>query len=404
MDILKKENRIYLKVMIILCFVVSGGVGLSSNSVGIFYSYVADDLNILRGSYIIHNTIATLMLAVVALWVPKYMRSDNFRKLIIGGMLLTTIGTFLMSLANNLIEFYILGFIRGFGNAFFAFVVVSIIINYWFKKDHGFITSIIFAFSGVSGAIFSPILLNIIENYGWRTGYISMAVLYVLCGLPLLFSRFTLRPEEMGLTPYGGEIKETEKTNSKENFKVDIRLLIDIGLFASLVHLASALMQHLSPLAQFNGYSVAIMSAVVSASMIGNVLSKFVSGKVCDLKGAMFSNILFLSLSMIGALLLYSSLNSLLLIVGAFLFGSIFSETAVGLTLITGEYFGQENYSKYYPMFALIGNASYAIGCSLDGYIYDYSGSYNYVIWFSIILIILCMLFVVLGKRKAKKR
>lgn len=402
MDLLRKENRVYLKVFIVLCLIVSSSVGLASNSVGLFYSYVCDDLNILRGSYIIHNTIAILMLAIVAVWVPKIMNSNNFKMLIFGGTLVTGIGTAAMALCNNLLEFYILGFIRGCGNAFFALVVVSIIINNWFKKDHGFITSIIFACSGISAAIFSPILIGVIERFGWRIGYVCMGAMFVVLVLPLLFTKMTFEPSLMGITPYGGEF-EKQSTNEKTNKKISTKLIIYIGLFAALVHLGGVLMQHLTPLTKNFGYPIWVISAVASASNMGNVVSKFIAGKLCDKKGVLFSNNIFLLLTIIGAIMLYLSFGSIWMIIGAFLFGSSMCQTALGLTLVTNEYFGNENYPKYYPIFALIGNGSYALGGSLDGYIYDFAGSYNPVIYLSILCMAICIICMFLGKREIKR-
>lgn len=402
MELLRKENRVYLNVFIVLCLIVSSSVGLASNAVGIFYSYVSDDLNILRGSYIIHNTIGYLMLAIVAVWVPKIMNSNNFKLLIFGGSVLTGVGTMAMALCNKLYEFYILGFIRGCGNAFFALVVVSIIINNWYKKDRGFITSIIFAFSGISGAVFSPILISVIEKFGWRIGYVTMGLLFIVLVLPLLFSNMTFKPEEMGMSPYGEEAIK-EKENIETINKVSFKLFIYIAIFSASAHLGGVFIQHLTPFTRHLGYPIWVISAVASASNVGNVISKFIAGKVSDIKGAHISSLIFLFVTIVGAILLHLSLGSFGMILGGLLFGASMSQTAVGLTLITGEYLGDNNYAKYYPIFALIGNTCYAVGGSIDGYIYDFSGSYDLVVYISIGFMLICMLCVILGKREAKK-
>lgn len=401
MDILKKKNRIYLKIIITLCFLSSAGVGITSNSVGVFYNYVASDLNILRGTYIIHNTIATFALAIVALFVPKWLNSNNYRKLIIGAGLLSSTSAYLMSFQSNIIMFYILGLLRGCGNAFFAFVVISIIINNWFNKNHGLITSIIFGFSGISGAIFSPLFLNVIETYGWRIGYKVMGISIFLSFVPFIIMKYPLNPKDIDLQPYGGEIIK-EETKSISN-TIDPLLFVYVGLFAALIHFAAGNMQHLSAIALSRNYSLNIVSLFVSLSMIGNVTFKFITGEIADKKGAIFSNIFILIVTLLGNCLLLFINNSLLNVSGTLLFGAVFAETAVGLTLLTKEVFGIENYNKTYPIYALLGNASYAISTSAYGYLYDFSKTYDLGLIIGIILIILCILTVIISKRRLNK-
>ena len=401
MNIFKKENRIYLKIIITLCFLSSAGVGITSNSVGVFYNYVASDLNILRGTYIIHNTIATFALAIVALFVPRLLNSNNYRKLIIAAGLISSISAYLMSFQTNVVMFYLLGLLRGCGNAFFAFVVISIIINNWFNKSHGLITSIIFGFSGISGAIFSPLFLNVIETYGWRIGYKVMGISILLSFVPFIIMKYPLTPKEMDLQPYGGEINKEESKDVSHN--IDPLLFAYVGIFATLIHFAAGNMQHLSAIALSRNYSLNIVSLFVSLSMIGNVTFKFITGEIADKKGAVFSNITMLMVTLLGNFLLLFINNSLLNVSGSLFFGAVFAETAVGLTLLTKEIFGIDNYNKTYPIYALLGNASYAISTSAYGYLYDFSKTYDLGLIVGIILIVLCILTVIISKRRLNK-
>ena len=401
MNIFKKENHIYLKIILTLCFLSSAGVGITSNSVGVFYNYVASDLNILRGTYIIHNTIATFALAIVALFVPRLLNSNNYRKLIVAAGLISSISAYLMSFQTNVVMFYLLGLLRGCGNAFFAFVVISIIINNWFNKNHGLITSIIFGFSGISGAIFSPLFLNVIETYGWRIGYKVMGISILLSFVPFIIMKYPLNPKEMDLQPYGGETNKVESKGVSHN--IDPLLFVYVGLFATLIHFAAGNMQHLSAIALSRNYSLNIVSLFVSLSMIGNVMFKFVTGEIADKKGAIFSNIAMLMVTLLGNFLLLIINNSLLNLSGSLFFGAVFAETAVGLTLLTKEIFGIDNYNKTYPIYALLGNASYAISTSAYGYLYDFSKTYDLGLIIGIILIVLCILTVIISKRRLNK-
>lgn len=377
-----------------------GGVGITSNTVGVFYNYVASDLNILRGTYIIHNTIATFALAIFALFVPRWINSKNFRKLIIVGCLISSLSCYLMSFQSNIIMFYLLGFIRGFGNAFFAFVGLSMIINKWFNKSYGLITSIVYSCAGVAGAFLSPIFLNVIENYGWRIGYKVMGISMFIFLIPFIFTKYTLSPKEMNLKPYGGDFVLSGK--SAETTKVDKTLFIYIGIFAACIHLAAGNVQHLSAVADSRGYSLSIMSLFVSLPMIGNVAFKFIEGEISDRKNAVFANLFMLVVTIVGIALLLNyncSLNT----IGTLLIGAVFAETAVGLTLITRELFGLNNFNKTYPIYSLLGNGSYAIAGALYGYLFDFTGSYDLGLLIGLILVVICVVMIYLGKKRENK-
>ena len=401
MEIFKKENRIYLKIIITLCMLSCGGVGITSNTVGVFYNYVASDLNILRGTYIIHNTIATFALAFFALFVPRVVNKDNFRKVIIIACVVSSLSCYLMSFQSNIWMFYLLGFIRGLGNAFFAFVALSLIINKWFNKNYGLITSIVYSSAGVAGAFLSPLFLNIIEKYGWRIGYKAMGISMFLFLIPFIFTKYTLTPKEIGLKPYGGDFvlsgREIKTT------KIDHTLFIYIAIFAACIHLAAGNIQHLSALASSRGYSLAIMSLFVSLPMIGNVTFKFIEGEISDKKNAIFANMIMLIITIIGIVLLLNY-NSSLNLIGTLLFGAVFAETAVGLTLITREVFGLDNFNKTYPIYSLLGNGFYAIAGTLYGYLYDFTLSYDLGLIIGLILTIICVLMIYLSKIRLAKQ
>ena len=110
-----------------------------------------------------------------------------------------------------------------------------------------------------------------------------------------------------------------------------------------------------------------------------------------------------LIVTLLGNCLLLFINNSLLNVSGTLLFGAVFAETAVGLTLLTKEVFGIANYNKTYPIYALLGNASYAISTCAYGYLYDFSKTYDLGLIIGIILIILCIVTVIISKRRLNK-
>ena len=75
-------------------------------------------------------------------------------------------------MAKEVWMFYVLSAIRGFFVTLFSSIPLTMIINSWFKKSHGLVTSIVFSFSGIIGSIFSPLFTSLISTYGWQTSLI----------------------------------------------------------------------------------------------------------------------------------------------------------------------------------------------------------------------------------------
>ena len=159
--------------------------------------------------------------------------------------------------------------------------------------------------------------------------------------------KYPLNPKDIDLQPYGGEINK-EETKLISN-KIDPLLFVYVGIFATLIHFAAGNMQHLSAIALSRNYALNIVSLFVSLSMVGNVTFKFITGEIADKKGAIFSNISMLIVTLVGNCLLLIINNYILNLNGTLLFGAVFAETAVGLTLLTKEIFGIANYNKTYP-------------------------------------------------------
>ena len=207
--------------------------------------------------------------------------------------------------------------------------------------------------------------------------------------------------KELNLKPYGGDFSKKDTTDSVN--KIDPALFIYVSLFAILIHFASGNMQHLSAIAISRNYSINVISLFVSLSMIGNVFFKFLTGEIADKKGAIFADISILLLTGLGILFLFFKNDAFLNLLGTFFFGAVFAQTAVGLTLLTKETFGVANFNNTYPIYALLGNAFYAIACSVYGYLYDFTYSYDLGLYIGFILIIICILIIILCKKRINK-
>lgn len=387
----QQSARPYWLLTMVLCGMAASSIGVGINCVGIFYTPVSDSLGILRGSFAIHATLSQGAISVMALLLPRLMARFHYKALLLVGVILAVFATGAMSFSSQLWEFYLLGILRGLGVGLFSTVPITMILTNWFHKSHGLATSITLSFSGLAGAVCSPLLTWCITQFGWRHAYLIMAAAMAILVVPALLSPITTGPQEKGLPPYGGTLEQVKpKTVSQKRPAFSYRTFCFLAMCAlTLLHTSIAgIAQHFTGFSESIGQTAETGAFMMSLAMVGNICTKLVIGVLSDRFGPVKASVSMILLNAVslGLLLLASTWSSLpLLLTAAFLYGSVYSVGAVGLSLLSRLFFGAENYSSAYSVIGLLVTMGSAISQPLIGYLYDFTGSY------------LPMLFVALG-------
>ena len=254
------------------------------------------------------------------------------------------------------------------------------------------------SFSGLSGAIFSPLLSLWISQYGWQNAYIFMAICIVVLTIPAILYPWTLKPEDSQLLPYGLKDKTQQilKTE-KSNFHIFTLSFVSMCILTVLHTSITGISQHLSGLATSLGFTSAIGATLMSLTMIGNISTKLIIGFLSDLLNPIKACVLMILINIISLLLLIVGMNTLqlpILLIASFIFGSIYSVGAVGIPLLTRYFFGIENYSMAYSKVGFLTNVGSSLSLTLIGYLYDFTLTYHFVIDIAILFhcINLCLL------------
>ncbi|MGV3011201.1 MFS transporter [Streptococcus thoraltensis] len=391
-------------VLGVLCGLASAAIGISINTSGVFYSVVAEDLGMLRGSFAFHMTIFSLVTALSALFTPKFLEKLHIRQLLTLSVVVATFATGMMGMATQLWHFYILAAIRGFSTGIFSVFTITYVINHWFKKKNGLATSIALGFSGIMGAIMSPIFAKIIVAFGWRGAYMIEAVTILVLCLPALLIPFRLNPLDEGLKPYG-YLSESQEERLQRSKEITSRItVIMIMLFAFLVSFVSSMTQHLPSYAEDLGKSVTLGASLLSMGMLGNILSKILVGVMSDWIGAIKATLILLAMNLVGAFLLFLTAWSAFMIAGALLFGSCYGLGAVSMPLVTKVVFGEEAYAKIFPIVSFAGNTGAALGFSIIGYIYDFTTSYQMALIVMVVMIVVATICLVVANSLEKRK
>ncbi|MCR5794605.1 MAG: MFS transporter [Solobacterium sp.] len=404
---MKNGKLIYIIAAVCTCMMAFGTMGLV-NAYGVFYKPMADSLGSGQGAVTLHMSVSNL---VVGLCTPLVagMISRNFRikNILTAGAVLILISGFVIAMTDSLLVMNIAAAVRGIGFASVSMMIITLIIGNWFVKYRGTLTGIALSFSGIGSALASPILSSLISSYGWQKTYIGYVVFIVLCIIPsLLF--VPLKPQDIGLRPFGEneadspETKNTAETKALPFERRSALFTVLIVLVLSIVLLTS-LSPHLSSLAQAHGYDASVGAALLSFSMIGNVVSKFALGAMVDRIGAFKGVVCMLVTSFAGlVLILLNPGGTAMLLAAGFLYGTCYSIGSLGISMITRTLYGDKQYSSAYSVITLFTSVASAVGLTLIGFLYDLTGTYAVSVISGMVLVVTAFFALMFIQKKAK--
>ena len=397
-------NKSYKHWMIVflMCCLAASSIGLCTNAIGVFYTPVSKSLHVLKGTFAMHATLSTLTTALTSLKMSKIIKKYNYKKILLIGSLLSSILTWMMSYSQSVYSFYILGVLRGIGVGIGGMVPITVIITNWFDEKYGLATSLALSFSGLAGAIFSPLLSSWITCYGWQMTYRLMAICIFILVFPVLIVPWKINPQEENLLPYGyQERKDTIKIQDKKISLITISFLC-MCLFTLLHTSITGISQHLSCIALSIHLSATSGAILMSLTMIGNISTKLLIGFLSDLLNPIKAVIIMILTNCLSLLLLFLGVihqEIMLLYIGSFMFGSIYSVGAVGIPMLTRYFFGNENYARTYSVIGFLTNVGSASSLTLIGYLFDFTKSYQMVFIIAlcfhlinlILLVVICL-------------
>lgn len=400
---IKKKIHHCWWIMVACCIIMACGLGLLYNSAGIFLIPVSETLGVGRGPISLYLTIMTLMMTLTLPLAGRKLSKHKIGIVLSLAFLISYLVFASLALANSVTYFYVAGAIMGFCNAFSMILPVPILINNWFSKKLGLVMGAVLAFSGIGGVIFNTLGSMIIENYGWRVGYVSLAVIGATLVLPCTFFLVRSKPADMGLKPYGAmeeddslagvSLTESSPTQKPRISIVSIfKTLPLFGAFAftAAVTMAGSLQNHIPAFSISLGFSPTVGAMAVSALMIGVITCKIGVGFLNDRFGVVAAMISGVTAGLIGTILLLFGKSGVgILLTGAFLFGIIPGLTVVAPPLFVKKIVLPEEYN-YVLSYVSMGNTLFnAIGVSLYGFIFDRNNSYLacFVIIFAMIAV-----------------
>lgn len=375
------KNKSQFSVLVVCCCIVAASIGMLTNSAGVFFTPIAEDLGVGKGAVSMSLTLANIAYAFGGLMTVKVIHENNFKKMVFLFGTVYAISTALLSIAQSVFLLYVFSLIRGASTGIAGMVLVTILINNHYKEGVGFATSIALGFSGIAGALLSLVFSWMIGIAGWRLTYVVEGILAFLLYLPCIVGPVSLnnRIKE--------DAVESKDTTASTTGVVPLPIFILVCAYTFLVASVTALPQHFPSLAS----TAAVGSLMVSVTMVMNTAGKIILGAISDKIGAEKALKGYGVLVVIGLIVLVSfKSHPIFSIVGAVLVGLVYAMAAVGAVLLSQNLF-RESYNAYYPKVSLVGTISNALFTTAVGFVYDIANSYDPALWLAALFAIIAI-------------
>ena len=385
----KKSSK--LLVIIALCGMMGSSVGICMNSLGVFYTTVAEYLGVGRGTFAMCSTLTSVSCGIFQILVSNIYSNTNFKKIYLAGVILAGLALVGMSFSRSLVMFYVLAVLLGAATSCFNTVTITTILNHSIEGNIGSLLGFIMSFSGLVGALMSPLITAVISSAGWQKGYLVLAAVMVLFNIPGLVAKLN----------YG---EKKAKSSGKSGKLDDVMPYVYCLILSVFTNVSVGMSQHLTGFSVTRGLTAAQGSLLVSAMMIGNISFKVIAGMLSDKLGSVKTAYIISAIATAGTGLLLTQHSQLLLSVGAFGLGSLYSIPSVLAAFYIREFYGLERYTNLYAIFNLVGTACFALALSVVGYVYDFTGSYVPFLMAVLLMDLLLFVTVTLLNRKYQER
>lgn len=369
----------YLVVVAALCGLSMASAGLITNVAGLFFTPMAEEYGVLRGSASLTLTITNTCVALGGLATRRLTKAMPLRLMLLIGAGVLAGSTLAIAFAPNITMTYLFSATKGLAGGAIGFVLISYVLNKWFVAQLGLMTSIAMGCSGLAGALFTPIIQPVVEGVGWREGMALVAILQAVLCIPAILFVPSTDPGDAGLRPFGlADNKQTVSAHSDKSKPIQVDKVLVVGAicYAVLSSAVSAMPQHFPGYATEVGMVAATGAAMISACMVANTLGKIVMGWLTDRRGALFSILSFTVLVALAILSLMLIRSPLAFVVAAFFFGMCYSRSTIGLSMMCREVFGKRGFGIAYPIASMGTSISNAVFSSAIGYAFDLTGSY----------------------------
>ncbi|HKE44770.1 MAG TPA: MFS transporter [Steroidobacteraceae bacterium] len=338
---------------------------------------------------------------------------SGVRLMIIGGTLVVGLITIAISFTQHLWYFWLcFGLLGFFGTTALGYAKV---LTALFTQHRGKALAIFGLESTVAGAFLPQIIRSLAEHFGWRGLFVVLG-LVIIALVPLLYftleepgivrgSRRLFAPRERAAAPT--VLPELEGLTAREVFRTSTYWIIVAAILFAAVP-SNGLMTFLQPMLIERGFTQGNAATYLSVFTVAGGLGSLVGGFILDRIDTAKVSVPFTLCSALSFVIL-ARLSAVdggvtLLYAAAALFGFAFGAHRPMGQFFHTRYFGLRSFTTVFAVQMALMALLFGIAPPLTGHIREVTGSYDVVIWATVVgLIISALLYLVLGPYRYAK-
>ncbi len=276
-------------------------------------------------------------------------------------------------------------------------------ISHWFLKRRGIAVALVASGNYLSGAIWPTALSGILAESGWRSVYLTLALVTLVVLIPLsllLRRRLPIEAHEAS--------EAASSLNARSSGLTPRQLQWLLGLAGIGCCVAMSMPQvHIVAYCVGLGYGPAVGAEMLSLMLLGGVVSRIISGLLADRLGGLLTLMVGSILQCI-ALFLYLPYDGMVsLYMVSLVFGLAQGGIVPSYALVVREYMPPREAGARVGFVMMMTILGMALGGWMSGWIYDVTGNYqlafvNGILWNGLNIAILLLL--LLRSRAAQRQ
>jgi MFS family permease len=373
-------------------FVDFVAVGFFFYSYGVFFKAIAEEFGGSRLGVSLGLTVTNAVGALAAPLIGQALDRFPLRRIIGAGAISMALGFLALSRIRTPLEFYlVLGAFIGFGASAMGGLATAKLVANWFVRRRGLALGIAATGISASGVVMPFVSAALIENLGWREGFLVYGLFTALVVLPLVLRLVISTPEDVGLRPDGlapealGEngsagmmrtrpLLPTAPTTAPVLRSANFWVLG--GILGLLFCSQGATLTHMVPRITDAGVSLTTASLVMSVCAGFGILGKLSFGWLADYWSARSAIWFTIGCQITGQIAMFQEHTLPVFTLGAALFGYGMGGVVPLQGALVGRLFGRERFGKALGLLRPVMFPVQIIGVPLAGWIFDTTGSY----------------------------
>lgn len=390
MYMVKKNTMHYAWwVLIMCCAIQAGSQGTIFDTCGVFNSPVCEEYGFEVGAFTMAQTFGAIAMMVTQPFTTLMYRRFDMKNVLLFSGAVYYLSHLSMSMANEIWHWYVLMIIQGIAGGFFYRISYTILICRWFSAKTATALAIATAVGSVMGMLMNPVAAFVIEKLGWRFCYVFLAVVGAVITLPIICA--VMRGDHSDVQPYTGQKTTEQKDTFIGRHKGKQAGLVSFLLIsgASVCYFCGGYYPHLFNYCVSIGMGLTAGSLMTSFELGGTMAIKLFIGPLYDRIGFFKTTFVLFVLSVVGYAGYFIFSGPALYLTTA-LCGIYCATTAMVLVpLFAREQVGEDRFVRILPWMTTIGGAISSLSNTLYGYLFDYTGNYEFMFIICIVSIVI---------------